>query len=151
MRFDIEENEKIEFIKIWQSINFKEMFNEEQYNEFQKMIILHITHISFFHLIFELFGDFNENMSNYKNIILFKNKYISLIQLVSNEYLNNLNDTFIEDSANLIYILAFDKTYVNHALKEWNLDEQYTHSEEFIDKIIQVPLTIPKYIFQASF
>ena len=105
----MEENEKNEFIKIWKTINFKEMFDEEQFNEFQKMIILHISHISFFHLIFELFGDFNENMNNYKNIILFKNKYNSLIQLVTNEYLNNLNDTFIDDSANLIYILEQQK------------------------------------------
>ena len=101
----MDENERNEFLKIWKSINFNEMFNEEQYNEFQKVIIFHISHISLFHLLFELFGDFNENISNYKNIIPFKNKYNSLIQLINNEYLINLNDTFIEDSANLIYLL----------------------------------------------
>lgn len=61
---------------------------------------------------------------------------------------------------NLIYILAFDKNYVNYALKEWNMNEKnkYSHSEDFIDKIIQVPLTIPKFagddlfeIFKSKF
>ena len=53
---------------------------------------------------------------------------------------------------NLIYILAFDKNYVNFALKDWNMDEKsYSHSEDFIDKIIQVPLTIPKFDDEALF
>lgn len=53
----------------------------------------------------------------------------------------------LADFPNVIYILAFDKNYVNYALKEWNMDENnYSHSEEFIDKIIQVPLTIPKFV-----
>lgn len=52
----------------------------------------------------------------------------------------------LADFPNLIYILAFDINYVNFALKEWNMnDEKYSHTEEFIDKIIQVPLTIPKF------
>ncbi|WP_296890630.1 P-loop NTPase fold protein [uncultured Methanobrevibacter sp.] len=52
----------------------------------------------------------------------------------------------LADFPNLIYILAFDKNYVNYALKDWNMyDEKYSHTEEFIDKIIQVPLTIPKF------
>ena len=51
----------------------------------------------------------------------------------------------LADFPNLIYILAFDKNYVNYALKDWNMDgERYSPSEDFIDKIIQVPLTIPK-------
>jgi len=47
---------------------------------------------------------------------------------------------------NLIYVLAFDKKYVNYSLKEWNMDdEKYSHTEHFIDKIVQVPLVIPKF------
>lgn len=52
----------------------------------------------------------------------------------------------LADFPNIIYILAFDKNYVNYALKDWNIeDEKYSHTEDFIDKIIQVPLTIPKF------
>ena len=45
LRLSIDSNERNEFLKIWKSINFNEMFNEEQYNEFQKIIIIHISHI----------------------------------------------------------------------------------------------------------
>ena len=46
---------------------------------------------------------------------------------------------------NIIYLLAFDKNYVNFALKEWNIgSEDYSHSEDFIDKIVQVPIVVPK-------
>lgn len=51
----------------------------------------------------------------------------------------------LADFPNLIYILAFDKEYVNYALKDWNAEYEHRPSEEFIDKIIQVPLTIPKF------
>ena len=52
----------------------------------------------------------------------------------------------LADFPNLIYVLAFDRNYVNYALKDWNMDdEKYSHTEEFIDKIIQVPLSIPKF------
>ena len=52
----------------------------------------------------------------------------------------------LADFPNVIYILAFDKTYVNYALKEWNMDDEtYSHTEDFINKIIQVPLIIPKF------
>lgn len=55
--------------------------------------------------------------------------------------------------------MAFDKNYVNYALKDWNVThEGYSHTEDFIDKIIQVPLTIPKFngedfyeIFECKF
>ncbi|MEE0025252.1 KAP family P-loop NTPase fold protein [Methanobrevibacter sp.] len=65
----------------------------------------------------------------------------------------------LADFPNLIYILAFDKKYVNYSLKEWNIkDEKYYHTEDFIDKIIQIPLTIPKFndedlykIFESKF
>lgn len=65
----------------------------------------------------------------------------------------------LADFPNLIYIMAFDKNYVNYALKDWNMDEKrYSHSEDFLDKIIQVPLTIPKIdgndffdIFESKF
>ena len=65
----------------------------------------------------------------------------------------------LADFPNLIYILAFDKKYVNYSLKEWNIkDEKYYHTEYFIDKIIQIPLTIPKFndedlykIFESKF
>ena len=98
--------EKNEFLEIWNSINFNEMFDEDQYSEFQIVILSHITHIPLFHLLFQLFGDYNElNSSNYNNIVLFKNKYNSLIQLCNKEKLDELKDIFIDDSANLIYIL----------------------------------------------
>lgn len=52
----------------------------------------------------------------------------------------------LADFPNVVYILAFDKNYVNFALKEWNMyGDSYDHSEDFIDKIIQVPLTVPKF------
>ena len=98
--------EKNEFLEIWNSINFNEMFDEDQYSQFQIVILSHITHIPLFHLLFQLFGDYNElNSSNYNNIVLFKNKYNSLIQLCNKEKLDELKDIFIDDSANLIYIL----------------------------------------------
>ena len=99
-------DEKTEFLKLWKTIDFNEIFDEEQYKEFQKIITSHISHISLFHLIFQFFGEFNkENSRNYDNIILFRDKYSSLTRLINKENLNDLNDTFIEDSANLIYIL----------------------------------------------
>ena len=104
-------DEKNEFLKLWSSIDFNEIFDEEQYFEFQKVITSHISHISLFHLIFQFFGEFEEkNSSNYDNIILFRDKYNSLIKLLSKENINDLNDTFIEDSANLIYILEQKKS-----------------------------------------
>ena len=52
----------------------------------------------------------------------------------------------LADFPNIIYLLAFDKDYVNHALKDWNINsDDYSHSEDFIDKIVQVPLVIPKF------
>ena len=47
---------------------------------------------------------------------------------------------------NIIYILAFDEKYVNHALKDWNPNNQdYSYSEDFIDKIVQIPIKLPKF------
>ena len=104
-------DEKNEFLKLWNSIDFNEIFDEEQYFEFQKIITSHISHISLFHLIFQFFGEFDEkNSKNYDNIILFRDKYNSLIKLLSKENINDLNDSFIEDSANLIYILEQNKS-----------------------------------------
>lgn len=52
----------------------------------------------------------------------------------------------LADFPNIIYLLAFDKDYVNYALKDWNISsEDYSHSEDFIDKIVQVPLVVPKF------
>ena len=51
----------------------------------------------------------------------------------------------LADFPNIIYLLAFDKNYVNFALKDWNFNsEYYSHSEDFIDKIVQVPIVVPK-------
>lgn len=46
---------------------------------------------------------------------------------------------------NIVYILAFDEEYVDFALKEWNPKADYAHSEDFINKIVQVPIYIPKF------
>lgn len=46
---------------------------------------------------------------------------------------------------NIVYILAFDEEYVNFALKDWNPRANYLHSEDFINKIVQVPIYIPKF------
>ena len=47
---------------------------------------------------------------------------------------------------NIIYILAFDDEYVNHALKDWNPNNNnYSYSEDFIDKIVQIPIRLPKF------
>lgn len=51
----------------------------------------------------------------------------------------------LADFPNLIYILAFDKNYVNYALKEWNREDDIYPAGDFIDKIVQVPLKIPKF------
>ena len=110
LNFSMGKEEKIEFLKLWKTFDFNEMFDEEQYMEFQKIIISNICHISLFHLIFQLFGEYNENNSNnYENIILLRDKYNSLIQLVTQKNLSDINDVFIEDSSNLIYILAQKK------------------------------------------
>lgn len=106
LNLSMNKDEKKEFLNLWSSIDFNEIFDEEQYMEFQKVITSHISHISLFHLIFQLFGEFNEdNSRNYDNIILFRDKYNSLIHLINRENIDDLNDTFIEDSINLIYIL----------------------------------------------
>ena len=111
LNLSMNRDEKNEFLKLWNSIDFNEIFDEEQYFEFQKIITSHISHISLFHLIFQFFGEFDEkNSKNYDNIILFRDKYNSLIKLLSKENINDLNDSFIEDSANLIYILEQNKS-----------------------------------------
>lgn len=51
----------------------------------------------------------------------------------------------LADFPNLIYILAFDKNYVNYALNHWSREDDSYPAEEFIDKIVQVPLKIPKF------
>lgn len=51
----------------------------------------------------------------------------------------------LADFPNLIYILAFDKNYVNYSLTDWNREDDIYPAEDFIDKIVQVPLKIPKF------
>ena len=106
LNFLMDTGEKKEFIKLWNEIDFNNMFEEEQYLEFQKIIISHISHISIFHLLFQLFGDADENnLNNYENITLFRDKYKSLIQYINEDNIKELNEVFIEDTANLIYLL----------------------------------------------
>ena len=96
----LEKNKK-ELLQLWASIPFNEMFDEQQYKDFQKKIISLADNFSGFHLIFNLFDkDFNDNM-----ILLLKNKYISLIRDFNIEDFEDYKNNFIEDSKLLIQLL----------------------------------------------
>lgn len=78
------------------------------------------------------------NSKNYKIIVI--------IDDIDRLYDNEIKQVFtlvksLADFPNLIYILSFCENQVNRALKDWNNDD----SEDFINKIIQVPLTVPKF------
>ncbi|AMK15494.1 P-loop NTPase fold protein [Methanobrevibacter olleyae] len=94
----------------------------------------------------------NDIKSSLKDILKDKKKIIIIIiDDIDRLNPNEVKQIFqlvksLADFPNIIYILAFDKDYVNFALKDWNIDsEEYSHSEDFIDKIVQVPILIPKF------
>ena len=101
---DMKEEEKIEFLKIWKEIKFIDIFEDEEYKNFQNIIISKINDIKNYYLIFQLFG-FPEKIDfQYKEIIEeIKDKYKILIKKSIKENLNE--DSFIDNSAKLIYIL----------------------------------------------
>ena len=94
-----------EFFNLWESLNLIEMFDESKYKDLQQLIISLIYNISYFHILFRLFDYSNTKIFTDNTILLFKNKYISLIGKNSQNDLNLLNDEFIENSILLIYLL----------------------------------------------
>ena len=94
-----------EFFNLWESLNLIEMFDESQYKDLQQLIISLIDNISYFHILFRLFDYSNTKIFTDNTILLFKNKYISLIGKNTQDNLNLLNDEFIENSILLIYLL----------------------------------------------
>ena len=77
----LHENNEEEFLKLWKTIDFKEMFNdEEQFQEFQKIIISLSDDISSFHLLFKLFDYSNNNVFNDFTIKQIREKYLSIIR-----------------------------------------------------------------------
>ena len=105
LNFSMKSEEEKEFFEYWKSINFYEMF-EDNYDNYQKIIISKIDDISQFHLIFDLFDNFkNENISE-QILSKIREKYNTLILANNDAKLNiNKNEKFISDSANLIYLL----------------------------------------------
>ena len=103
---NLSENNEEEFLILWNSINFTEMFRDdtgELYKDFQKIIISLADNIQLFHLLFKMFNYSNSKIFNDYTIKLFRNKYIELIYNQDN--LNKFNDIFIEDTVLLIYLL----------------------------------------------
>ena len=102
----LHENNEEEFLKLWKTIDFKEMFNdEEQFQEFQKIIISLSDDISSFHLLFKLFDYSNNNVFNDFTIKQIREKYLSIIRNNSQEILSNFEEIFIQDSILVIYLL----------------------------------------------
>ncbi len=99
-------------------------------------------------------NDEYETLDDIKNSLkeLFKNqkKILVIIDDIDRLNPNEIKEIFqlvksLADFPNIIYLMAFDKDYVNFALKDWNVgSKDYSHSEDFIDKIVQIPLSVPK-------
>ena len=103
---NLSENNENEFLNLWKSINFTEMFSDdtgELYRDFQKIVISHVDNIQLFHLLFKMFDYSNLKVFNDYTIKLIRNKYIELIYNQDN--LKKFNDIFIEDTILLIYLL----------------------------------------------
>ena len=92
-------------INFWKSIHFDQIFDENQYKEFQEIIISLVSNIEQFSLLFQLFDYSNNKIFNGDTVFLFKNKYLSLIKNFNQEEFKEFNDKFIDDSALLIYLL----------------------------------------------
>ena len=92
-------------IKFWKEIDFYQIFDENQYKEFQEIIISLVRNIEQFNLLFQLFDYSNNKIFNGDTIFLFKNKYLSLIKNYNQAEFKEFNDKFINDSALLIYLL----------------------------------------------
>ena len=106
---NLSENNEEEFLKIWNSIDFIDMFKDQikddPYKEFQKTIISLADNIQSFHLLFKMFNYSNTKICNEDTVNLLKNKYISLIGVYNIDNFNKFNDIFIEDTILLIYLL----------------------------------------------
>ena len=97
---EIKENDN-DFFKIWNSIDFAKVFDQEQFKNFQNLIISKAKDIETFHILFKLFRNFEEEIYNIDIINLLREQYISLIQ----NYNEKNIELFAEDSTLLIYLL----------------------------------------------
>ena len=101
---EIDEEDK-EFFSLWNSIDFVDLFDHEQYNKIQEIIISSAEDIPSFHILFKLFKYYDEKIFNDDTLTLLRSQYIYIIQNFTENYDENINKEFIDDTSLLIYLL----------------------------------------------
>lgn len=116
-------------------------------------ILKDVAHVSAPLEIYKMFNKTDKTLEEQKNDL---NKILSVINkkvVIIIDDIDRLVNTEVQqlfqiikslaDFPNIIYLLAFDKNYVFHALNT-NHYLGNNNSEEFINKIIQMPINIPQ-------
>ena len=102
-----------DFYNIWQTINFKNMF-DSQLNEFSNKIASLVREMKDFGLLFKLFNINNGEPMNHQYGETLKKRFTELL----NTYSNKTCPNFIDDISKLIYILDKNKINLDIFLKE---------------------------------
>ena len=145
----IKEDEE-KFYSLWNSINFTQIFDQQQINDIQKLIISNAKDIQSFHILFKLFDYSNDKIFNEDTILLLRNQYISNIQNFDENKNEKINDIFLDDSILLIYLLDKINSGKNFVKNDFinklslsfvnkiflNLIEKYVLSEDLFLEII---------------
>lgn len=117
--------------------------------KYGKLLLYHLGFLDYLEekYLYEPDDDSIENIKNQLNheLINLRKKIVVIIDDMDRLEGREIRQIFslvksVADFSNVIYIMSFDLKMINNALK----DSSEYYSENFVDKIVQIPINIPK-------